>query len=152
MKKRKMSRMKIQYGAKNIRNNQKNFTQNETSYPPTISDIPGEGCYTLVMIDPDAGKETPTSVRPGNYYLHWLVVNITAGSIQSGDAIVPYQGPTPPPGTGKHEYIFQLYEQPCGLTNGLTKLSRPNWSLDAFLKGKNLHLVAQTSMMVPPQK
>jgi phosphatidylethanolamine-binding protein (PEBP) family uncharacterized protein len=146
--------MKVQYGTKNVRNGQLPFTQEETASQPTVSEIPSEGCYTLVMIDPDAGG-TPNGPRPGNsdrYYLHWIVVNISGGNIMSGDAIVPYNGPTPPPGTGfknQHEYIFQLYEQPCGLTNGLTVKDRPNWSLQKFLQGKNLTLVATKSFVVP---
>ena len=103
------------------------------------------------MIDPDAGKTKPNDARPGNadkYYLHWLVVNISGGDVLSGDVLVPYQGPTPPAGTGKHEYIFQLYEQPCGLTTGLTVKNRPQWSLQSFLKGKSLSLVETKSMFV----
>ena len=146
--------MKVQYGSKTLRNNQKLFSQTETASQPVILDIPSDRCYTLVMIDPDAGGEAK-GPRPGNsdrYYLHWIVVNISGGNLASGDAIVPYAPPTPPPGTGKnyrHEYIFQLYEQPCGLTNGLTVKERPNWSLQKFLQGKNLKLVESSSLFVP---
>ena len=144
--------MRVQYVSKNLsRNQKKNFLKTETATAPTLSDIPSDRCFTLLMIDPDAGKQTPTSPRPGNsdrYYLHWLVVNVSMGDITSGTTLVPYQGPTPPPNTGKHEYIFQLYEQPCGLTNGLVVKNRSNWSLQQFLQGKNLQLVESVSMKV----
>lgn len=148
---RNLNRMLVQYGSKNIRNNQKNFSEAETAPQPLVSGFEPDTCYTLVMIDPDAGKTKPNDPRPGNsdkYYLHWLVVNISGGSLSSGDGLVSYQGPTPPPGTGKHEYIFQLYKQPCGLTTGLNVKTRPNWSLQSFLKGKNLSLVESKSMFV----
>lgn len=146
--------MKIVYGSKDVRKNQTPFTKEETASQPLVSDIPSDGCYTLVMVDPDAGG-TVNGHRPGNadrYYLHWIVVNISGGNLMSGDPIVPYKGPTPPPGTGRnkrHEYIFYLYEQPCGLTNGLTVKNRPNWSLQQFLQGKNLELVESKSFFVP---
>ena len=141
--------MKVSYGSKNIRNNQKNFSMVETASQPQILNLPEEGCYTLLMIDPDAGKTKPNDPRPGNYYLHWLVVNISAGDLESGKEIVSYQKPTPPPGTGKHEYIFQLYSQPCSLMTGLrAPNSLSNWSLNDFLRGKNLRRINQTSMFV----
>ena len=143
------NRMKVQYGAKAIRNNQKRFSMEETREKPLLSDIPDDGCYTLLMIDPDAGKTTPNAPRSGMYYLHWLVVNISAGDVESGKQIVPYQKPTPPPGTGQHEYIFQLYAQPCSLMKGLASPdSLSGWNLEEFLKGKGMRLVSQVSMLV----
>jgi phosphatidylethanolamine-binding protein (PEBP) family uncharacterized protein len=143
--------MLIQYGPKTIRKNLKNFSEAETSKQPLVSGLFDDKCYCLLMIDPDAGKQKPNDPRSGNsdkYYLHWLLVNISGGDVSSADTLVPYQGPTPPPGTGKHEYIFQVYEQPCGLTTGVTVKNRPNWSLQEFLKGKNLTLVESQSMFV----
>lgn len=35
-------------------------------------------------------------------WMHWMVTNIQAGDMSSGTEVVPYNGPTPPPGTGKH--------------------------------------------------
>lgn len=141
--------MKVVYGTKALRKNQKNFSKMETMSQPSINEIPEDGCYTLVVIDPDAGKTKPNDPRPGNYYLHWLVVNISGGDLETGRQIVSYQKPTPPPGTGKHEYIFQLYEQPCSLMNGTrSPESLANWSLETFLRGKNLHLIEQSSMFV----
>ena len=124
----------------------------ESVNKPQISDLPLQGCYTLVVVDPDAGKTRPNDPRPGNsdrYYLHWLVVNISGGDLNSGRQIVQYQKPTPPPGTGKHEYKFLLFSQPCGLTHGLDAPDElSNWSLQHFVESKGLTLVEQQSIYV----
>ena len=58
--------------------------------------------YTLILFDPDA---------VGGTHIHWSVINITNNDIKTGNIIIPYKGPAPPPGTGKHRYIFGLYKQ-----------------------------------------
>ena len=78
--------LKIQYGQKTVAGQE--FTAKETAVKP-ITEIPTG--YYLVMYDPDA-------VKPS--YIHWI-------SSATRD-IVPYQGPSPPPGTGIHRYIFVL--------------------------------------------
>ena len=142
--------MKVQYGS--LTTNKKNLTMEQTDKKPSVVDIPMEGCYTLVVVDPDAGKKNPSDPRPGNsdrYYLHWLIVNITNGDVNTGRQIVSYQKPTPPVGSGRHEYMFKLYKQPCGLTNGLTSPDvLSNWSLEGFIKGKNLVLEDEKSIFV----
>ena len=57
--------------------------------------------YTLLMHDPD-------SIH-GNRF-HWIVVNIY-NDIKNGVDLLSYTGPAPPPNTGIHPYIFELYEQ-----------------------------------------
>lgn len=54
----------------------------------------------LIMYDPDAYKGT----------IHWCVSNII-DDINKGNILIPYKGPAPPPKTGNHRYIFELYEQ-----------------------------------------
>ncbi len=146
--------MKILFGSKAVRSNQKNFSLAETSVKPQILDLPVEGCHTLIVVDPDAGKTKPTDPRPGNsdrYYLHWLVVNISGGDLASGRQVVQYQKPTPPPGTGQHEYKFLLFSQPCGLTRGIESPDElSNWSLQHFVEEKGLTLVEQQSIRVSP--
>ena len=56
----------------------------------------------LIIHDPDAIK--------GNY-IHWFVSNIQNNDIDKGITQLKYVGPSPPPNTGKHRYIFELYEQ-----------------------------------------
>jgi phosphatidylethanolamine-binding protein (PEBP) family uncharacterized protein len=74
------------YGATEVKGQQ--LGQKGTSVKPRVSIPPN---HYLVMYDPDA-------VKPD--YIHWI-----AGP--DGD-ILPYRGPTPPPGTGVHRYIFLL--------------------------------------------
>jgi phosphatidylethanolamine-binding protein (PEBP) family uncharacterized protein len=57
--------------------------------------------YTLLMHDPDSVY--------GNRF-HWIVANIS-GDVKNGVDLLPYTGPAPPPKTGIHRYIFELYEQ-----------------------------------------
>ena len=53
------------------------------------------------MYDPDAIH--------GNRF-HWIVVNILH-DITNGKDLLSYSGPAPPPKTGEHHYIFELYQQ-----------------------------------------
>jgi len=58
--------------------------------------------YTLIVHDPNA---------VGGDKIHWLRANITNNDINSGTDILPYVGPAPPPNSGMHHYIFELYEK-----------------------------------------
>jgi phosphatidylethanolamine-binding protein (PEBP) family uncharacterized protein len=45
---------------------------------------------------------------------------------KKGKEILPYMGPAPPEGTGKHRYVFLLYKQdPAALLTA--PKDRPNW-------------------------
>ena len=54
-------------------------------------------------------KYDPDSVK--GIFIHWLIINIPKNSnvITSGTSIKNYYKPSPPPKTGKHRYIFELY-------------------------------------------
>lgn len=80
------SLLTVFYGPKQVLGGQ--FTVEETAVKPSVQ-IP-EG-HTLVMYDPDA-------VKPS--WIHWIATN-------QGDKL-SYKGPSPPPGTGIHRYIFAL--------------------------------------------
>jgi phosphatidylethanolamine-binding protein (PEBP) family uncharacterized protein len=86
---------------------------------------------TLIMYDPDA------IVPP---YLHFLVINIKNGDINSGDVIVPYAGPTPPPGTGVHRYIFEQLEQQSPFTYATPE--RAKFDIQKFKAQNNLAVKA----------
>jgi hypothetical protein len=88
--------------------------------------------YTLIMYDPDAVNGT---------YVHWLVTNISNREITNGNEVLKYMGPAPPPKTGRHHYIFELYIQ-----TEFTRLSINERSLNSIelLKSK-LPLKNQTS-------
>lgn len=56
---------------------------------------------SLFMYDPDA---------VGNIFVHWVVLNIPKNSdISKGETVVPYYPPSPPKGSGKHNYIIKLF-------------------------------------------
>lgn len=81
--------------------NQNIKTEEETQVQPKIElfKIP---LSTLLVYDPNA-------ILPS--YIHYLVVNIPYGDIEKGQVIFSYKGPTPPPNTGTHKYIFNQYQQ-----------------------------------------
>ena len=69
--------------------------------------------------------------------------------------IANYQGPTPPDGTGPHQYIFLLYKSATGdipFDGGVIAVSdsskRRQFQLRKFEKNNNLKLVAATSFTV----
>ena len=61
--------------------------------------------YSIIMLDPDApdGKGTSST------WTHWFVTISSDGTIINEH--YPYQPPSPPPGSGKHRYIFNLYDE-----------------------------------------
>jgi phosphatidylethanolamine-binding protein (PEBP) family uncharacterized protein len=75
----------------------------ETQIEPKIKlNVDPNNLYTLILYDPDA---------VGGTHIHWVKVNITNNDINTGNIIIPYKGPAPPPKSGKHRYIFNLYKQ-----------------------------------------
>jgi phosphatidylethanolamine-binding protein (PEBP) family uncharacterized protein len=94
--------MEIYYNNKQLINNEI-LKPSETQIKPKVNlFFKSDKYYTLVIYDPDA---------VGGTYIHWLVTNITNNNINDGKTIIPYKGPAPPPNTGKHRYIFELYQQ-----------------------------------------
>lgn len=94
--------------------------------------------FTLVVTDPDA----PTrGDEKWSEYCHYLATDVTlnpfdpdnAGKAEGqlstvdlkGQDTMPYVGPGPPPGTGKHRYVFLLYKQTKGTPPPPS--GRPNW-------------------------
>jgi phosphatidylethanolamine-binding protein (PEBP) family uncharacterized protein len=94
--------MEVYYDGKKIKDG--DFLKvTETQVQPKIKlNMNSNDLYTLIMYDPDAVNGT---------YIHWLCVNITNNDIKTGNIIIPYKGPAPPIGSGKHRYIFSLYKQ-----------------------------------------
>lgn len=133
----------VRYGNTILNSKQKkNLALPLTAQEPLIQ-VDSDGCYTLVMVDPDAGEGRGRET--GLYFLHWLVINISGGALERGKTIVSYFPPSPP--KGKHEYIFKLLKQDCSMTysvNRPTELS--NWNLKTFLKNYGLTEVAEVSM------
>ena len=94
--------MIIKYNTKIVKNGQL-LTPQEASVKPTVThNKDPKYLYTLIVHDPDA---------PAGNHLHWIVVNIPGVNIDKGIHALPYNGPNPPPKSGTHHYIFQLFKQ-----------------------------------------
>ncbi|KAF8919722.1 hypothetical protein BGZ52_012263, partial [Haplosporangium bisporale] len=98
-------------------------------------------------VDPDA----PSRLNPTyGQWLHWLVVNLTIESfgtlsVPKGTTLMPYMSPGPPNGTGKHRYVFLLYEQPSDVNPSKTQnklKQRQNFKARDFANQARLKLVA----------
>jgi len=96
-----MEELEIYYNNKKLVNDEF-LKPSETQIEPKIKyNFNSNNLYTLIMYDPDAVNGTR---------IHWLVTNIK-NSIKNSKILLDYQGPAPPAKTGKHRYIFELYEQ-----------------------------------------
>jgi hypothetical protein len=104
--------MEIFYGNRLIGNNVFLTVSSTQNKPIIILNVNPNKFYTLIMYDPNAINGT---------YIHWIEANITGNEIKTGYTILPYKGPSPPPNTGIHHYIFELYEQ-----HGLNELGKIN--------------------------
>ena len=93
--------MEVYYNNKIVNNNEF-LKPSETQSKPQIKyTFENNKSYTLLMHDPD-------SIH-GNRF-HWIAINIV-NDIKNADDLLSYTGPAPPPKTGMHHYIFELYEQ-----------------------------------------
>jgi phosphatidylethanolamine-binding protein (PEBP) family uncharacterized protein len=96
-----MKEIEIYYNNKKLVNNEF-LKPSETQIKPELKfNFDTNKLYTLIMYDPDSVSGT---------HIHWLVININ-NNIKNGKILLPYKGPAPPPKSGKHRYIFELYEQ-----------------------------------------
>lgn len=68
--------------------------------------------YTLVFFDLDVLGKDNRLVDEGRL---WLVVNITDCDWRLGETVVDLLSPTPLYGSGKHRYVFLVYEQEPGV-------------------------------------
>ena len=135
-KKRGGSSMEIGYPRFKVDNQE--VSEKDTTYAPTIKLYPIR-YSTLIMYDPDSvGNRVPDSIQLP--YLHLLVINIKNGDVNTGDIIVTYAKPTPPPGTGNHRYIFEQLEQPSPFTFATPE--RDKFDINNFKKQHNLALKA----------
>lgn len=87
--------------------------------PPSVTYV-AEGNagkkYTLIKNDPDAPSRATPDFRE---FVHWVVSDITAESLATGGAVtgttvMDYLGVGAPCNSGKHRYVFYLFEQPDG--------------------------------------
>ncbi|CAF4762401.1 unnamed protein product, partial [Rotaria sp. Silwood1] len=65
------------------------------------------GIDRYLMVDPDAPRRGNEIAGP---WLHWIKASFKGDNVDSGTTLADYQGPTPPDGTGPHQYIILLYK------------------------------------------
>jgi phosphatidylethanolamine-binding protein (PEBP) family uncharacterized protein len=117
--------MEVSYNSKFVKNNEF-LKPSATQFKPLIK-YPFENnkLYTLLMYDPDSVY--------GNRF-HWIVTNIFQ-DVKNGEDALLYTGPAPPPKTGMHRYIFELYEQ---IKRNNVKIEERNISMDFVKKMLNI--------------
>ncbi|CAF1463979.1 unnamed protein product [Rotaria sordida] len=108
--------------------------------------------FTLLMVDPDAPQRGNEIAGP---WLHWIKASFKENYVNSGTTLADYQGPTPPDGTGPHQYIFLLYKSATdeivfdsGTIGVNDSKKRKQFQLQKFEKNNNLKLIAATSFIV----
>ena len=119
-------------------------TAAETASEPSILFPKKDGMfYTILMLDPDA---------PAGPWLHMLRMNVSATD-EHGYVVMPYIGPSPPPGSGlgpqgTHRYITSVYEQ-HGYIAALPKIQeRARFPEQTFLHTYGLHNIGSSTFTV----
>ncbi|KAH9535533.1 hypothetical protein CY35_17G058300 [Sphagnum magellanicum] len=106
--------------------------QNQTSAAPHVEVLGAGGvflgCYTLLMVDPDAPSLSEI--------IHWIVTDIPwdlspLSEITTANVVLPYIPPTPI--AGRHRYILLLYEQTNCTFNPPPPPGRILFSVEAFV-------------------
>ena len=100
-----------------------NLSKKDTATAPKIDFgnlLEKDKYYTLIMHDPDA-------VNNNHNVNHWIINNIQSNT--TFYTFLAYKGPHPPPGSGLHRYIFNLYLQPNGISNKHITLTDDNRSM-----------------------
>jgi phosphatidylethanolamine-binding protein (PEBP) family uncharacterized protein len=117
--------MEVYYNNKLVNNNEF-LKPSETQFKPQIKyPFKNNKLYTLLMYD--------THSVYGNRF-HWIAINIV-NDIKNQNNLLPYTGPAPPPKTGTHHYIFELYEQDRSID---VKLEERNIPMDFVKKILNI--------------
>jgi phosphatidylethanolamine-binding protein (PEBP) family uncharacterized protein len=107
--------MEVYYNNKIVNNNEL-LKPSETQTKPQFKySFEHNKLYTLLMHDPDSIY--------GNRF-HWIVANISS-DVKNGVDLLSYTGPAPPPKTGIHRYIFELYEQDGKINVNLEERNAP---------------------------
>lgn len=115
------------------------LTLNSPTEDGKIESINEGDKFILVLTDPDAPSN---SDHKWSEYLHWLVTDITLPNLKTesgepeishfidaaqGKEVFKYEGPGPPPKTGKHRYVFLLFKQDPKVSKFEAPKDRPNW-------------------------
>ena len=127
----------------------------EAQEPPKLAFNPKASTesYLVICLDIDAPFQSLPVLSP---LLHWIQPGLKPERTVDGNAkltasdtpfVANYFGPSPPPGSGAHRYVFLLYEQPAGFDGkkyapaGGAKMGpwpRMRYDLGAFESGAKL--------------
>ena len=113
------------------------LTKTESRPKPytTWAQPPAGTNYLFLCWDPDVMPADDSGKTPPNTgFLHWLVVNCTGTAPASGKELVSWMPPNPP--SGKHRYIFGLFQQKDVLN--LPAPTRENFQIATFTQTNNL--------------
>ncbi|CAF1288047.1 unnamed protein product [Adineta steineri] len=128
-------------------NGKNQITKEETQEQPNII-INKQSEYkkylTLVMIDPDAPSSDNPITGP---FIHWILASFNHIHGEDGQNICKYMGPGPRSGTGKHRYIFLLYESDAQIKEDYildTIPQRRKFPLKKFVGDNHLTLISLT--------
>jgi len=99
----------------------------ETQTTPLISWIQTPPLKTILCWDPDA---------PAKSWVHLLYINCKGADPSSGKEVFSWNPPSPPEGTGRHRYLFSLYEQPGPIE--ITLSERGNVAVEELIEAKGL--------------
>ncbi|CAF3296671.1 unnamed protein product [Rotaria socialis] len=127
------------------------LTKEQTQQKPTIKmsqHYQNNKYLTLIMIDPDAPSSDQPITGP---FIHWMLANFQENNEIDGLSICPYMGPGPRPGTGRHRYIFLLYESTEQIKEEKTFNDIPQrrkFPLMKFVSDNNLQLLDVTLFTV----
>ena len=97
-----------------------------------------EDLYMVIMYDINAVAAP---------YVHLLAINVPGNDINKGLVIHSYQSPSPPPGTGRHVYIIDIYKQYSRLSPK-SKQSRSYFDISSFVSTLNVTPIARLSFSV----
>jgi phosphatidylethanolamine-binding protein (PEBP) family uncharacterized protein len=104
----------------------------ETQAAPTISWPSSSSLKTILCWDPDA---------PAKSWVHLLSINCSGTDPSSGTEVFSWDPPSPPAGTGRHRYLFTLYEQKGPIE--LTLSERGNVAVEEIVQQKGLKKIAE---------
>ena len=103
--------------------------------PTTLWEAPEDGSLrTLLAHDPDATAPS---------WIHWLVINSNGKNTNSGQEVMSWAPPSPPPGTGEHRYMFTLYSHTYPI-HMATPSQRGNFDVAEFEKIYGLKKLTST--------
>jgi len=85
--------------------------------------------------------------------IYLFIFELDSAHLSESITITPYNGPTPPPGTGTHRYVFLLYRQPESLIEFQAVPSpRGGFKSRLFAEQHSLQLIAANFFLCKNKK